>query len=70
MEHNKAPGLDGLPAEFYQTFWDTIKDDIVEMFSVLHAEQLELFCLILVRLSCYPKLKRQRGSNNIDPSAS
>jgi hypothetical protein len=22
MEHNKAPGLDGFPAEFYQIFWD------------------------------------------------
>jgi hypothetical protein len=25
MEHNKAPGPHGFPAEFYQTFWDTIK---------------------------------------------
>jgi hypothetical protein len=21
MEHNKAPGSDGFPAELYQTFW-------------------------------------------------
>jgi mannosylglycoprotein endo-beta-mannosidase len=45
MEHNKAPGPDGFPAEFYQTFWDTIKLDLLEMFSDLHAGQLELFRL-------------------------
>jgi mannosylglycoprotein endo-beta-mannosidase len=45
MEHNKAPGPDGFPAEFYQTFWDTIKSDLLQMFSVLHAGQLELFRL-------------------------
>jgi hypothetical protein len=45
MEHNKAPGPDGFPAEFYQTFWETIKTDLLEMFSVVHAGQLELFCL-------------------------
>jgi hypothetical protein len=36
MEHNKAPGPDGFPAEFYQAFWDTIKEDLLQMFSVLH----------------------------------
>src|SRR6187455_2199976 len=32
MEHNKAPGPDGFPAEFYQQFWDTIKEDLLNMF--------------------------------------
>jgi hypothetical protein len=29
MKHNKAPGLDGFPAEFYQNFWEIIKSDLV-----------------------------------------
>jgi hypothetical protein len=37
MEHNKEPGPDGFPAEFYQTFWDTIKRDLLELFGFLHA---------------------------------
>lgn len=28
LKHNSAPGPDGLPAEFFQTFWDTIKKDV------------------------------------------
>ena len=33
MNHNKAPGLDGFPAEFYQVFWDTIKNDLMALFT-------------------------------------
>nr|XP_051210949.1 uncharacterized protein LOC127328385 [Lolium perenne] len=35
MELNKAPGPDGFPAEFFQTFWDTIKKDLLELFEEL-----------------------------------
>lgn len=28
LKHNSAPGPDGLSAEFFQTFWDTIKKDV------------------------------------------
>jgi hypothetical protein len=45
MEHNKAPGPDSFPAEFYQLFWEVIKPDLLELFSSLHAGQLELFRL-------------------------
>jgi mannosylglycoprotein endo-beta-mannosidase len=37
MEHNKAPGLDGFRAEFYKTFWNTIKGDLMAMF--VHLQQ-------------------------------
>ena len=37
MEHNKAPGPDGFPAEFYQTLWEIIKTDLLELFIDLHA---------------------------------
>jgi hypothetical protein len=37
MEHNKAPGPGGFPAEFYQSFWDVIKSDLLALFGDLHA---------------------------------
>jgi hypothetical protein len=43
MEHNKTPGPDCFPAEFYQNFWEAIKLDLLELFSFLHSGQLELF---------------------------
>jgi hypothetical protein len=32
MEHNKAPGLDGFSAKFYQMFWQVINVDVMAMF--------------------------------------
>ena len=31
MEENKSPGKDGLPTEFYITFWHLIKNDFTEL---------------------------------------
>jgi mannosylglycoprotein endo-beta-mannosidase len=35
MEHNKAPGPDGFPAEFYKYFWEVIDADLMAMFMQL-----------------------------------
>lgn len=45
MERNKAPGLDVFPAEFYQVFWEVIKNDMVAMFHDFHSCSLPLFGL-------------------------
>lgn len=41
MEHNKAPGPDGFPADFYKRFGEVIKPDLLLLFSDLHAGQLD-----------------------------
>ncbi len=32
MSNNKCPGADGLPKEFYITFWEDLKDHLLTMF--------------------------------------
>ena len=31
MKQYKSPGLDGIINEFYQIYWDTIKEDLFEV---------------------------------------
>ncbi|KAJ4919191.1 hypothetical protein JOQ06_000140 [Pogonophryne albipinna] len=33
MQGGKAPGIDGLPPEFYKTFWDFLKEDLMDLFN-------------------------------------
>ena len=35
MEPNKSPGIDGIPVEFYQIFWDIIKLELFELIQYL-----------------------------------
>jgi hypothetical protein len=55
MKHNKAAGPDGFPAEFYQVFWDTIKEDLKEMFDRFHEGNLDIENLIMGLLLYFPK---------------
>ena len=67
MEHNKAPGPDGFPAEFYQNFWDVIKSDLLNMFASLHAGQLELFRLNFGEIILLPKIKNAERIQQFRP---
>jgi hypothetical protein len=55
MEHNKSPGLDGFPAEFYQVFWELIKHDIMAIFHDFHKGQLPLYSLNFGTIVLLPK---------------
>jgi len=55
MEHNKAPGPDGFPAEFYQHFWDVVKGDLIQMFHELHSGEIPIFSLNFGVITLLPK---------------
>ena len=42
MEKNKAAGPDGIPIEFFQTCWEIVKKDIIEMFDDFHKGKLDV----------------------------
>ena len=33
MEEDKSPGIDGIPVEFYKTIYDTLENDLLEIFN-------------------------------------
>ena len=39
MKSNKTPGADGLPMEFYKTFWQTLGADLVDVLNFAHRTQ-------------------------------
>jgi hypothetical protein len=56
MVKNKAPGPDGMPVEFYQACWSTVKHDIMRLFydwqsGVLNLYRLNFGMIILLRKS-------------------
>jgi hypothetical protein len=55
MEHNKAPGPDGFPAEFYQSFWDMVKGDLMALFKEFHLGSLPLYSLNFGTIILLPK---------------
>jgi hypothetical protein len=67
LKHNKAPGPDGFPVEFYQVFWSLIKDDLMAMFRDFHAGDLPLFCLNFGIITLLPKEKEVKKIQRYRP---
>ena len=42
MSQDSAPGKDGLPMEFYQTFWYHIKEDFTNLVNYIFFETKEI----------------------------
>lgn len=56
MEHNKAAGPDKIPVEFYQTRWNIIKEDIMELFNDFHQGKLDVRRLNYGIITLLPKV--------------
>jgi hypothetical protein len=57
MEKNKAAGSHGMSIEFYQSCWEFIKDDIMEMFGDLYIGKLDVKRLDYGIITLLPKVK-------------
>jgi hypothetical protein len=55
IEHNKAAGPDGFSIEFYQTFWELIKKDLMALFEDFHKGELPLYSLNFGTIILLPK---------------
>jgi hypothetical protein len=67
MKHNKAPGPDGFPTEFYQVFRSLIKDDLMAMFRDFHSGNLPLFCINFGVITLIPKEKEVKRIQQYRP---
>jgi hypothetical protein len=67
MEHNKAPGPDGFPAEFYQVFWGVIKEDLLALFHEFHKETIDLFSLNFGIITLIPKIENATNIQQYRP---
>jgi hypothetical protein len=57
MEHNKAPRPDGFMAEFYQYFWELIKNDLHSMLNDFYGGNLNIARLNYGIINLVPKCK-------------
>ena len=57
MEKNKVAGSDKISIEFYQTCWDIIKTDIIELFSDFHKGGLDVCRLNYGVITLLPKVQ-------------
>ena len=33
MENDKSPGIDSIPTEFYKTFYETLENDLIQLYN-------------------------------------
>jgi hypothetical protein len=56
MKHNRAHGPDSIRVEFFQEFWDTIKNDLFNLFQDFHGGALNIERLNFGMVTLIPKV--------------
>jgi hypothetical protein len=56
MEKNKAAGPDGFPAEFYQSCWEIVKDDLMILFKDFYQHKIDLAGINYGMIILIPKI--------------
>jgi hypothetical protein len=56
MEKNKAAGPDKIPIEFYQSCWDIVKGDIIQLFADFFEEKVDISRLNYGIITLLPKI--------------
>lgn len=56
MNPTSAPGPDGLPVKFFQTFWDVIKPEVMDLFTDFHVGSIDLARLNYGIVTLIPKV--------------
>jgi hypothetical protein len=55
LENNKAPGSDGFPTKFYQSFWNIFKD-MLDLFMLSIVDNWRFFWINLGKIILLPKV--------------
>ena len=60
MKHNKTPGLDGFPAEFYKMFWKELQIFILRAVNESYQKGILPLSFCQTVISCLPKGNKPR----------
>jgi hypothetical protein len=67
MKENSAPGPNGYGIVFFKRFWELVKGDILDMFSDLWEERLDIKRLNYGVVTLVPKLKDAKSIKQYRP---
>jgi hypothetical protein len=56
MEKNKAARPDKIPIEFYQSYWNVVKDDIMQLFYDFHEGSVDISRINYGIITLLPKV--------------
>jgi hypothetical protein len=56
MEKHKVAGPNKIPIEFYQVYWDIVKNDIMQLFADFHDGKVEISRINYGVITLLPKV--------------